>query len=70
MKTESKNNDFVKACKDKKVEEIIALYKEELDRKDEMILRLKEENLLLMKASLRASKERMELKEQLERKYD
>ncbi len=58
---------FENACKDKDVKEIIAIYKEEIERKDEIIAHLKEENVMLMKASLRASKERLELKEQLEK---
>lgn len=58
---------FEKACEGKDLKEIIAIYKEEIERKDEVIAHLKEENLLMMKASLRASKERLELKEQLDK---
>ncbi|MBN1275490.1 hypothetical protein JXA12_04340 [Candidatus Woesearchaeota archaeon] len=46
-------------------EELVRAYEEELKRKDEVIERLREENEVLLRASVKAAKERLELKELL-----
>ena len=50
----------------KTVAELQEIYEEELKRKDEIIAKLREENHLLMKMSLKSTQERVKTKEQIE----
>ena len=48
--------------KEKPKEEIIEVLRKELKKKDDQIVRLKEENALLLKASIRRAKKELEEK--------
>ena len=51
---------------DKEKQELVAAYKALIDRKDEEIKKLKQDNLLLMKSSLKRAEELEQMRDVLE----
>ena len=51
--------------KGKNAEELLKVYEEEIKRKDEIITKLREENVILLRTSLKGAEDRLALQDKL-----